>query len=242
MPDRRDRHGGISAGPELLELPRVVASPGVRRRLHDPGVLPPDRPHPRGRQVPPRVLRRSPRDAGPVRRRLRRVGAPRGAGGEDGPDPRPLGDGRGDDPAGARRDLLHHVLRAVPRRADVRDARPHDRGTGRLERGDLAERLRGRELRRRWGRRPRHALRPRRRVRRGGARTLEGVGAGRHRPRPGGRRVRGPVEGAPPRPPRPVLPLPRTVHGAAVAAGSPGQSSRPGRAGAGGRSRCAGPR
>ena len=133
--------------------------------------------------------------------------------GQDGPDPRSLGHGCGDQPARTRRDLLDDVLRAVPRRADVRDAGPHDRGAGRLERRDrVAQRLRGRELRRRRGGRPRPALRPRRRVRRGGARALEGVGARRHRARQGGRRVRGRVQGAAPRPPRPVLQVPRTVH------------------------------
>ena len=131
-------------------------------------------------------FRRSPRDAGSLRRRLHRVGAPRRAGGEDGSDPRPLGDGRGDEPARARRHLLDDVLRTLPRRAPLRDPRPHDRRAGRLERGDLAQRLRGRELRRGRSRRPRRALRPRRRVRGGRARALEGVGAGRHRARQGG--------------------------------------------------------
>lgn len=41
-------------------------------------------------------------------------GRRRGAGGEDGPMHDPHGDGDGDTAAGPRRDLFHHLLRAVP--------------------------------------------------------------------------------------------------------------------------------
>ena len=52
---------------------------------------------------------------------------------------------------GLGRHLLHHLLPAVPCGAHVLHPRPHERRPGGLERGDLAQRFRGRELRRGQG-------------------------------------------------------------------------------------------
>ena len=64
---------------------------------------------------------------------------------EDGPDHHPHRDGHGDRTAGSRRHLLHHLLRAVPRRARVPDARPDDQRPRRLEHRHVDERRRGAE-------------------------------------------------------------------------------------------------
>ena len=62
--------------------------------------------------------------------------------------------GGGDHAARAGRDLLDHLLPAVSRGAHVLDPRSHERRPGGLERRDLAQRFRGRELRRGQGDRP----------------------------------------------------------------------------------------
>ena len=64
---------------------------------------------------------------------------------EDGPDHHADGDGHGDRAARPRRHLLHHLFRAVPRRARVRHARPDDRRPRRVERRHVDERRRGAE-------------------------------------------------------------------------------------------------
>ena len=73
-------------------------------------------------------------------------------------------------------DLLHHLLRTVPRRARVPDAGPDDQWPRRLERRDLDERRRGFEHGARRTRRPRSSLRPRRRIPGGCHRALGFLG------------------------------------------------------------------
>ena len=85
---------------------------------------------------------------------------------------------------GLGRDLLDDLLLAVPRRPDLRHARPPDRRPRRLERGHVGQRRRGPELRRRRAPRPRRPLRPGRRVPRGHDRALGHVGGRRPHPRP----------------------------------------------------------
>ena len=81
--------------------------------------------------------------------------------------------------------------------------------------------------------RARRALRPRRRVRRGRAGALGRVGGRRDRARPRRRRLRRSGQGPPARPPGTVVPEPRAVHRAALAAGPAGADpGRPERAGA----------
>ena len=123
-PDEPDR---LHAGAELLQLRRLVAPPVVDVRLHVAGILPAHRPHAGGRQVRPGLLRRSPGDARHLRRRPSRDGRQRHARREARPDHRADGHGRGDDAARPGLDLLDDLLRAVPCRAPVRDARPDDR-------------------------------------------------------------------------------------------------------------------
>ena len=77
---------------------------------------------------------------------------------------------------GRRRHLLDDLLRAVSRRPRVRDPRPHGRRPRRLERGDVAQRLRGGQLRPGEPSRARRPLRSRRRVHGGGARPLGHAG------------------------------------------------------------------
>ena len=108
-------------------------------------ILPPHRPRAGSRQIPSRLLRRPPGDAGPLRRRSRAHRRQRHPLREDGPDHHPDRDGHGDRTARPWLDLFHHVFRAVPCRARVRDAGPDDRGPRRLEHRDLDERRRGAE-------------------------------------------------------------------------------------------------
>src|SRR5688500_12873386 len=60
-----DDAGLLPAGPDLLHSRILLAPRGGGTGLHDRRVLPADRPHARGRQVPRGVLRRSPGDARP---------------------------------------------------------------------------------------------------------------------------------------------------------------------------------
>ena len=203
------------------------ASPG----LHDRRLLPPHRPRARGRQVPCRLLRRSPGDAGPLRRRSCAHRRQRHPLREDGPDHHPDRDGHGDRTAGSWLDLLHHLLRAVPRRARVPDAGPDDQRSRRLEHRHLDERRRGAEHgpRRAWRARP--ALRPRRRIPGSRRRPLGLLGRRRDRAGQADRPVRASRQGAAAGSCRRILPLARAVHRAAFRAGpsgaDPGGTERP---------------
>ena len=135
--------------------------------------------------------------------------------------------GHGHAAPGPRLDLLDHLLRAVPRRARLRHARPDGRRPRRLERRHLAQLVGGAELRRGRAPRARPALRQGRRVHGGRARPLGQLGGRRHRRRQGDGPLRPSGEGAFAEPQRPVVPLQGAVHGAAFAAGPPGH--HPGR-------------
>ena len=133
--------------------------------------------------------------------------------------------------AGSRRHLLHHLFRAVPRGARVRDARPDDRRPRRLERRDVDERRRSAEHGPRRASGARLALRPRRRVHGGGARPLELLGrrrASSSTSRPGCSRIPTRCGGWTI---RAMVPLAWSVHRASVAAGpsggDPGRAERP---------------
>ena len=101
---------------------------------------------------------------------------------------RDRGDGADDAAAGARRaDQAHrprhhgvdHLQRALPRRPQIRDARPHQRRPRRLEHRHLLVGGRGPELQPGGASRLRHALRARRRIRRGRHRPVGQLGARR---------------------------------------------------------------
>ena len=136
--------------------------PGSVAGLHDRRLLPPHRPRAGSRQVPCRLLRRSPGDAGPFRRRSCAHRRQRHPLREDGSDHHPHRDGHGDRTARAWFDLLHHLLRTVPCRARVPDAGPDDQRPRRVEHRDVDERRRGAEHGSRRARRARPALRSRR--------------------------------------------------------------------------------
>ena len=227
-----DDDGGLSPGPELLELPGLVAACGHGTGLPHRRLLPAHRAHARGGQVPPGLLRRPPGHARPLRRRPRRVRAPRHPRGQARPDPAPHRDGAGHASPRRGRHLLDDVLRAVSRRPRLLDARPHGRRPRGLERGHVAERLRGGQLRPGEPSRARRPLRPRRRVHGGGARPLGHVGGRRDHPRPRARRLRRSRQGPSARPRGRVLPHARPVHRAGHAPGAsrhhPGRSERAG--------------
>ena len=205
-----------------------MAPPAHRARLPHARVLPAHRPHPGGRQVPPRLLRRPPRDARPLRRR-HGGGAPAGdPGGQARSRPPDDRDGARDEPSRPRRHLLDDLFRALSRRPGVRHPRPHDRRAGGLERGHLAERLRGREFRSHRAPSARSPLRPRRRVHGSRARQLGRLGGWRRALRPGRPRLRGSGQGAPTRVRGRVVPNPWNVHRAVDPPGPAGD--HPGRA------------
>ena len=136
---------GFPAGAELHEPAVLLAPSAVARRCPFRRLLPGDRAHPGSRQVPHGVLRRPSGHARPLRQRPRphrRVRHPRH---QDGPAHRAHDHGGGDDQAGARLDLLHHLLRAVRRRPPLRHARPDDERARGLERRDVRQRRRGPE-------------------------------------------------------------------------------------------------
>ena len=226
-----DGHGRFPAGAELHQPCQLLAPSGIARRFHVRRLLPHHRPRAGGRQVPPRLLRRPPGDAGPLRQRPSPHGRARHTLREDGPDHRAHRDGHGDRASRPRRHLLHHLFRTVPCRARVRHARPDDGRPRRLERRHVDERRRSAEhgLRRAPG--ARHALRSRRRVHGGGARPLELLGRRRDRHRQADRPVRASRQGAAAGPSGHMVPLARPVHRAAFAAGSsggdPGRAERP---------------
>ena len=176
---RADASRGLPAGAELHQSRLVLAPPREPHGLPVRRLLPGDRPHPGGREVRPRLLRRPAVHAGPLRQRPpphRRARHPlreaRPGGGAD-------HDGGGDHPPRPRLHGLHHLLRALPRRPRLPDARPDERRARGVEHRHLAERRRGGQHgpRRDHGARP--ALRPRRRVRGGGARPLGRLGGRR---------------------------------------------------------------
>ena len=240
--DAPDEARRLPPGVELLELPRFVAPSAHRAGLPHPRVLPAHRPDPGGREVPPRLLRRPPRDARPLRGR-HGGGAPAGdPGGQDGPHPPHDRDGARDEPDRPRRHLLDDLLRALSRRAGLLHPRPHDRGAGGLERGDVAQRFGGRELRAHRAPAPRPPLRPRRRVHGGGPRQLGRVGGRLRALRPGRPRLRRSGEGASSRLRRGVVPDPRHLHRAVDPPGAPGDHPGRPRAGAGASLRRAGGR
>ena len=118
---------------------------------------------------------------------------------------------------GPRLDLLHHLLRTVPRRARVPDAGPDDQRPRRLEHRHVDERRRGAEhgSRRAWRARP--ALRPRRRIPGSRCRALGFLGRRRDRAGQADRPVRASRQGAAAGSCRRILPLARAVHRAAFA-------------------------
>ena len=130
-------------------LRRFVAPSCHRARLPRGELLPEARPHPRRGLLRHDVLRRPPGDARHLRRVGRRGGAERRPPGEARPEHRARRDRRRHPAHRPRRHLLDHLLLAVPRRPDVRHARPPLRRARRLERRHLGERQRGAELRRR---------------------------------------------------------------------------------------------
>ena len=75
----------------------------------------------------------------------------------------------------------HHLSRSVPCGADVRHARPDERGPRRLERGDLVGGVGSLQLQPRQARRARRPLPPRRGVHPGGAGPLGHLGGRRLR-------------------------------------------------------------
>ena len=180
-----DDAGGIPAGAELLQLSRVVAASRDDDRLHDAGILSADSAHSGGWQVPSRLLRRSPGDAGSLRSRPCGIRPQRCPRREDGPGADPDGDGPGDPASRTRHDLLDDLLRAVPCGPYLRDDGPAARRQDRVERRHLAERLRGGEFRPGEPPRARSPLRPRRRVHGGRARPLGQLGRRRAHNRQG---------------------------------------------------------
>ena len=209
----------------------LLAASGQPVGLHEPGLLPGDRPHPGAREVRPRLLRRPAVHAGPLRRRPRAHHRARHPLREDGPDRGADDDGRGDDAARPRRHGQHHLFRALPRRPRLPDPGPDVGRPRRLERRDLAERRRGREHGPRRDHGARHPLRPRRRVHRGGARPLGFLGGRRADRRQGERALRRRAEGASPGVQGAVPADPRALHRAAQPAGparaDPGRRQRP---------------
>ena len=96
---------------------------------------------------------------------------------------------RGDAAHRAGRNRDHDLSRAVPCGADVRVARPAQRGPRRLEPGHLVGAGRGAQLQPRRPRAARRPLRACRRVRPGGARSVGHLGGRRLRDGQGGRPV-----------------------------------------------------
>ena len=88
---------------------------------------------------------------------------------------------------GLGRDLLDHLLLAVPRRPHLRHPRPPVRWPGRMEHRDLGQRQRGAELRAERAPRSRCPLRPGRRIPRGDHGAVGHVGGRRAGARPGQR-------------------------------------------------------
>ena len=185
-----DGDGGFPAGAELHQPCQLLAASGIAQRFHLRRILPDDRPRAGGGQVPCRLLRRSPGDAGPLWQRPSAHGGAWHPLREDGPDHRADGDGHGDRTPRSRRHVLHHLFRTVPRGARVRHAGPDDRRTRGVERGDVDERRRSAEHGHRRAHGARLALRPGRRVHGRRARPLEFVGRRRDRAGQADRAVR----------------------------------------------------
>ena len=127
--------------------------------------------------------------------------------------------------------LLDDLLQTVPCRARVCHGRPAAQRPGCLERRHFVEQLGGEQVRPRQASRTRSALRPRRRIHGGRARTLGHLGRRFDRVRSREWHLRRSRQGPSPRSQGKVLQLARTVHRAALAAGPSGPSSRPDRAG-----------
>ncbi len=105
-----------------------------------------------------------------------------------------------------RRHRVDQLRRALPRRPDLRLARPHHQGSGRLERCDELGRQGRAQLQPRSPHGARPALRGRPGVRRRRQGPLGLLGGRGDRRGQGDRRLHRPVEGSPARPSWPVLP------------------------------------
>ena len=197
----------------------VAASAGAGRRRHQLQALRRDRADRRARQV---------RHDLPRRQRLRARGQDGGAVAL-GAVHRQLRADHAD--LGARRrhrahrPHLHRVdelQRAVPRGAQVRLARPHQRRPRRLEPGHLRHGGRGAELQPRRPLRPCRALRARQRVRRGRHRAVGQLGRRRLHARQGERAVLRSGQAARAQPQGQALPGARPAQHSALAAGPSG--------------------
>ena len=147
LPEPHDDPGRISAGPELLQPAGIVAPSIDDAGFFDAGILPADHSRAGRRQDPDGVLRRSPGAAGSVHRRSCRGGRGGRAGGEDGLGVDRHHDRDGDEPARAGNHLFDDLLRAVSRRASLRDDGSDDQGPGGLEHRDIAQQRGSRQFR-----------------------------------------------------------------------------------------------
>src|SRR6202000_3407840 len=111
--DPTNGDGRLRAGGELHHPAELVAASGIARRFHVVGLLPGDRSRSRSRQIPHRVLRRSPGNARPLRQRSRPYRRIRHPLREDGSADRADDHGHGDDQARPGLDGVDHLFRAI---------------------------------------------------------------------------------------------------------------------------------